>query len=298
MEQFIDLRALARVRDMELVARAVANGFLHGLQASEQRGVGIEFSQYRSYEPGDAPARIDWKLFARSDRYFVREAERESEIDIWLVLDTSESMALKSESGVWTKFDYARYLIASLAYLALRQGDRVGLLAVCEQGPQLVRPLSGMRQWYRILHALKHAELSGRFPNADALTAELARLQRPGLVLLVTDLYQQSDEIEHFLTRISTARNETGVLQLECADERDFPFDGPVRFEDLETGEQVLTSARRARASYLSARDAWSSEMRARLGRLGVGLDRIDVDQPLDHGLFAFLERRRRGLMR
>ncbi|MEP1870824.1 MAG: DUF58 domain-containing protein, partial [Paraglaciecola sp.] len=119
MEQFLDPLVLARVKDMPLVAKTVAQGFLHGLHNSVQRGTGIEFSQYRAYEPGDALSNIDWKLFARSDRYFVREAERESNINIWLVLDASASMlqqASHSNEG-WNKFDYARHLLATIAYI-------------------------------------------------------------------------------------------------------------------------------------------------------------------------------------
>ncbi|MEE4204549.1 MAG: DUF58 domain-containing protein [Halieaceae bacterium] len=297
MEQFIDLRALARVRDMELVARSVATGFLHGVQASEQRGVGIEFSQYRAYEPGDAPSRIDWKLYARSDRYFVREAERESETSVWLVLDTSRSMMLGSEQGVWNKFDYGRYLTATLAYLAQSQGDRVGLLTLGGGAPTLIPALAGTRQWHRILHSLDDLTAGGAFPAHENIGAEIARLQGPGLVILISDLHQERGEISDFLRLVSTQHNEVATLRLECNDERDFPFEGPVRFEDLETGESVLANGRAARAKYLSSREQWLTELKRRLSQWEVGLDTVCSDEPLDAGLHAFLERRRRGLV-
>jgi len=147
MERFIDPKTLARVKDMPLVARSVAEGFLSGIQPSQQRGVGIEFAQYRAYEPGDEPKRIDWKLFARSDRYFVREADRESEIATWIVVDCSRSMAQRSERGAWDKFDYARHLAATLAYLAQRQGDLPGLLMLNTHEQLVVPPAAGERQW-------------------------------------------------------------------------------------------------------------------------------------------------------
>lgn len=280
---------------MSLVARSVANGFLHGIQASQQRGVGIEFSQYRAYEPGDPPARIDWKLFARSDRYFVREAERESETDIWLVLDASRSMAQSSENGVWSKFDYARHLVATLAYLAQSQGDRVGLLVLSTQHQQRLRALAGIRQWQRIVITLEPITSAGVVPAAAEMAADIARLQQAGLVIVVSDLYQQRAEFSDFLQKTSTSHNEVAVLQLECDDERTFPFTGAVRFEDLETGEQILASGKTAREGYLRARKRWLEDTRRALGRWGVGIDTVSTDEPMDQALFAFLKRRYRG---
>ncbi len=139
MQPLIDPLVLASIKDMPLVAKTVAEGLLHGLHDSVQRGSGLEFSQYRAYEPGDALGNIDWKLFARSDRYFVREAERESNINIWLVLDASASMLQRSSESRsdshsksksnkgWHKLDYAKHLLATIAYIAHKQSDTVGL---------------------------------------------------------------------------------------------------------------------------------------------------------------------------
>jgi len=296
VERFIDPRALARVRDLQLVARSVADGFLHGIQASHQRGVGIEFSQYRAYEPGDAPTRIDWKLYARSDRYYVREAERESEVAVWLVLDSSASMTQASEGGAWSKFDYARCLLATLAYLAQGQGDRVGLLTVAGDGQALLPALSGQPQWHRILRRLQTLEPRGRFPGIDAFSVPLERLQGPGLVILISDFHQAGEELEAFVRRVSTGHNETAALQLLCGDELAFPYRGSVRFEDLETGEQVLVSARGARQRFLAARDEYQLRLRRALAARDVVLDTLNVDEPLDRALHGFLDRRRRLL--
>jgi len=294
VEQFIDPRALARVRDMELVARSVADGFLHGIQSSHQRGIGIEFSQYRGYEPGDALSRIDWKLYARSDRFYVREAERESEVAVWLVLDASQSMAQASEGGPWHKFDYARYFLATLAYLAQAQGDRVGLLCFGAAGQELLPALPGQQQWHRILQVLQRTRHGGRFPDAQQLELPLERLQGPGLVMLISDFHQARDELQAFIHRVSTSHNETAALQLVCGDELDFPYRGPVRFEDLESGETVLLSGQRARDAYLASRETYQESLRRALALRNVSLDTLNIDEPLDQGLHAFLERRRR----
>jgi uncharacterized protein (DUF58 family) len=294
MERFIDPRTLARVKDMPLVARSVAEGFLSGIQPSQQRGVGIEFSQYRAYEPGDEPRRVDWKLFARSDRYFVREADRESEIATWIVIDCSRSMAQQSESGAWNKFDYARHLAATLAYLAQRQGDLPGLLMLNDQQQHVVPPAAGEYQWYRILKALHAVAAEGRFPRDAKLLSPVRKLQLPSLVVVISDFYASQDELLSFMRCVTTSRNDVIALQLLCEDETGFPFRGAVNFEDLESGEQILVSGRAARPLYLKALEAYEARLRHAMAQLDVDLEVLDIDRPLDAALRAFLQRRLR----
>ena len=292
MERFLDPRTLARVKDMPLVARSVAEGFLSGIQPSQQRGVGIEFSQYRAYEPGDEPKRIDWKLFARSDRYFVREADRESEITTWIVIDCSRSMAQRSESGAWDKFDYARHLAATLAYLAQRQGDLPGLLMLNTEQQQIVPPAAGERQWHRILRALHAVSAEGRFPADARLLSLVSKLQLPSLVVVISDFHETRDELLSFMRGVATSRNDVIALQLLCEDETAFPFRGAVNFEDLESGERVLVSGRAARARYLEALDDYETRLRQAMAQLDIDLETVDIDRPLDAALQAFLQRR------
>lgn len=292
MERFIDPRTLARVKDMPLVARSVAEGFLSGLQPSQQRGVGVEFSQYRAYEPGNEPKRIDWKLFARSDRYFVREADRESEIATWIVVDCSRSMAQRSEDGAWDKFDYARHLAATLAYLAQRHGDLPGLLMLNTEQQCVVPPTGGERQWHRILRALQTVRAAGRFPDDSSVLSLVRRLQLPSLVVVISDFHETREELLSFMRSISTSRNDVIALQLLCEDETRFPYRGAVNFEDLETGERILVSGRAARAHYLDALVAYQSRLRQAMAQLDIDLETFDIDQPLDAALHAFLQRR------
>ena len=277
---------------MPLVARSVAEGFLSGIQPSQQRGVGIEFSQYRGYEPGDEPKRIDWKLFARSDRYFVREADRESEIATWIVIDCSHSMAQRSEGGAWDKFDYARHLAATLAYLAQRQGDLPGLLMLNTQQQHVVPPAAGEYQWHRILRALHAVAAEGRFPNDTSMLSMVRKLQLPSLVVVISDFHETQDELLSFMRGVATSRNDVIALQLLCEDETAFPFSGAVNFEDLESGERILVSGRAARARYLEALEAYEDRLRQAMAQLDVDLEIVDIDRPLDAALHAFLQRR------
>jgi uncharacterized protein (DUF58 family) len=294
MERFIDPLTLARVKNLPLIAKTVADGFLHGLQQSHQRGIGIEFSQYRAYEPGDPLTRIDWKLFARSDRYFVREAERESEIAIWFVLDTSASMQLAPDGkpGAWSKFEYGRHLLATLSYIAQLQGDHVGLLALSGDRQTLLPPGNGERHWHRLLKELTTVKSGDRFPDASLVKPAIQRLQKTGLVIIISDFYQVSDELSEFIIQVSAGHNEVVAMQLQTADELSFPYKGAIRFEDLETGEQVLVSAPGARDSWLQALANHAQELELFLQRQQVSLHRINIDLPMDKALFDFLSSR------
>jgi uncharacterized protein (DUF58 family) len=294
MERFIDPRTLARVKDLPLVARSVAEGFLSGLQPSQQRGVGIEFSQYRAYEAGDEPKRIDWKLFARSDRYFVREAERESEIATWIVVDCSRSMAQRSDDGAWDKSDYARHLAATLAYMAQRQGDQPGLVLLNSEHQQVVPPAAGKRQWHRILKALHGTPAEGRFPDDGSALTVIRRLQLPGLVVVISDFHERGDELLSFMRGVSTSRNDVIAMQLTCGDEKAFPYRGAIDFEDLETGERILVPAKTARERYFKALADHEARLRHSMAKLEVDLQSLDIDEPLDAALQAFLKRRLR----
>lgn len=291
VERLIDPRTLARVKDLPLIARTVADGFLHGLQQSHQRGVGIEFSQYRPYEPGDPLNQIDWKLFARSDRYFVREAERESELAIWFVLDASASMKLSSESrpGSWNKFEYARHLLATLSYIGQRQGDHVGMLALGGSQQDVLPPGSGERHWHRLLKHLANVNTGGSFPGTEQIKTAISRLQTPSLIIVISDFYQLSNELHDFMTQVATIHTEVVSMQLQCLDELSFPFKGPIRFEDLETREQVLVSAAAARKTWLDSLADHQKSLERFMHRHRISHNRINIDEPMDQALYDFL---------
>lgn len=291
MERFIDPRTLARVKDLPLIAKTVADGFLHGLQQSHQRGVGVEFSQYRQYEPGDPLNHIDWKLFARSDRYFVREAERESEITMWLVLDASASMQQRNDTqpDSWSKFEYAQHLVATLAYIGQQQGDNIGFLAVAGERQELLPPGSGERHWHRLLKLLVNLKSGDTFPQPDLVKLAIDRLQKNSLVFIISDFYQLSNEIDEFVNQVAAGHNEVIALQLQSEDEQTFPFKGAIRFEDLETKEQVLVSASSARETWLKALEKHHRRLLKFMRQRKVSLQTININQPMDQALHDFL---------
>ena len=305
MQRYIDPKTIARIKDLPLVAKTIAEGFLHGLQPSMQRGVGIEFSQYRAYEEGDELNRMDWKLFARSDRYFVREAERESEIDIWFLLDTSRSMlqqSQQSEEG-WKKLEYAKSLIASLSYLANKQGDSFGFMTLdsaktkaiaSDNNNQLMQSSCGERHWQKLLINLLSITDSPFFPAVETLTHQLEKLQKPSLIFVISDFYERNSEISDFLSKINTSLSEVVALQLFSRDEKEFNYNSAVRFKDLESNEEVLVSAKNAKSAYLNALRQFDQKLSTDLAHKNMAHCSLNIDSPLDVGLSEFLRHRNR----
>lgn len=293
MQQFIDPLTLSRVKDLPLVAKIVAQGFLHGLHTSMQRGSGIEFSQYRVYEPGDDLAKIDWKLFARSDRYFVREAERESNLNVWLVMDASESMLHRSEAEEskqgWTKFEYARHLLATVGYIAQKQGDGVGFLGVSSEQATLVPANNGQRHWQKVQLELARIKPGGKFPRLKALQNQLAGLRRNSLVFLVSDFYQHDNELVDFVSNLTNPNVEVVTVQLTSDDEINFPYRGTIRFKDRETRQQIQVSATQIRDNYLKARQQFQSDLNTQLSAAQMQHLVTSIEKPLDQVLYDFL---------
>lgn len=290
--RFLDPRVLAALGDLVLAARTVVDGFMYGVHPSRMRGPGMEFSQYRSYQPGDDLRRLDWKLYGRSDRYFVRESETDTSLTIRLVLDTSRSMA-HEEDGL-TKFDYARLITAALALLSERQGDAVGLVALNEETLVTLPPQRGHQHLHRVLHQLERLEPRGRWPDWRAAERAVSEGGGRGLTVILTDFHQQAEEILHVVRRITTLRHEALVMHLLGRRERDLDWHGALAFEDLETGAHIEVDADSVRVSYQDAQSHELDRVRHDLEDRGARFETITMDQPVDRALRQFLINRER----
>ncbi|WP_299344594.1 DUF58 domain-containing protein [uncultured Pseudoxanthomonas sp.] len=269
----------SRLKDLRLTARRAIGAQGIGVHHSRSRGAGLEFAQYRAYEPGDELRQIDWKLYARSDRFFVREAERESPLTVWIVLDATASMAQR-DGACGTRFDTARSLAACVAELALRQGDRFGLLVLHGEGVRLVAPGNGARQRDQLLLALHGLRADGAFPAQERLGAVFERIAAGDLVLVLSDWFD--DAMPALVERLAAARREVLAIQLLTAEERDFSYTGGHRFRDPETGEELLGDAAALRADYLRRFADAQGVLDARLDAAGIRHARHYTDQQLD----------------
>ena len=281
---------LFSLRNLPLAARQAAEGFLAGAHASRRHGAGMEFSQYRPYQPGDDLRRLDWRLAARSDRYYLRESEVDTSLTVNLMLDASASMNHRDDNGL-TKLDYARLLLASLAYLAQKQGDAVGLSILSPTGLQHLPARADARQLPRLYHALETEVANGTFPEATTLAPLTARRQR-ALTVCVSDLYEEAGEITRLLARLRATSGDVLLLHLVASNELNFSYKGPVTFRDLETGQTIQLDADQQRPAYQRQLQAWLRDTAQQARRQGLDYHLLNTAEPLDGALREFLKRR------
>ena len=286
----LDPRVLARIDNLEFVARAVVEGFLNGLHKSVQLGFSTEFAQHRAYVPGDDLRRLDWRVFARTDRYLIREYEAETNTNVVIALDVSRSMSYGS--GGVTKLDVARVVGASLAYLAHRQRDRVGFAAFASEVAEYIPPAAAHFQL--VLHALGRAQPRER----GELAAPLARLgdalRRRGIIVVLSDCYEAPSAVADAMGGLRTSGHEVVVMHVLDRAELEFPFDEAATFEDLETRERVPLVPQRMRERYRASMRAHLDELERKLLERAVDYVVVNTSQPIEDTLFGYLVRRER----
>ena len=285
---FLDPALLARIGDLPLLARTVVDGFMHGLHRARRVGLSLDFAEHRAYQPGDDIRRIDWRVFGRTDRYYVKEFEADTNASVTFALDASGSMDFGS--GALTKFGYARMLVASLAWLSQRQGDRVGLVSFAGDLLEVVPPST--RHLQLILHTLGRARAGGAGKLAPVLERAARLMQRAGIVVVVSDCYEEPALVQRAAGALRARGHDVILFHLLDPAERDLSGDGAATFEDAETGERLPLRPEALREKYQRQLREHEAELARRLGQ-----DRIDyvpllTSQPLDLALHAYLERR------
>jgi uncharacterized protein (DUF58 family) len=289
---FVDPKALMAIRNLELRARVVVEGFWSGLHRSPYHGFSVEFTEYRPYSPGEDTRCLDWRLYARSDRFYLKKFEDETNLRCHLLVDQSRSMGYRSLA--WSKLDYARTLAATLAWFLHGQGDAVGLFSFDEQ----VRDYLPARHRHGHLRQLMLAlerEPAGRSTNlADPLrrVAELAR--KRGLIVLISDLLAPVDQLERPLARLTAAGHEIVVFQVLDPNELAFYFQNAMLFQDVESQRDIYIDPEAARASYQRRLREHSEGVEAICRKLGFAFHRVVTDRPLDLALLDFLRSRAR----
>lgn len=278
---FVSPQVRARLKDLRLTSRRAAGLQGVGLHHSRSRGAGLEFAQYRAYEPGDELRLVDWKLYARSDRFFVREAERESPLAVWILVDATASMAQEDRARPgWSRLSAAKGIAACVGELALRQGDRFGLVALRDDGLRLLAPATSVRQRDRLLLELRALQAVGRWPAPAQLLPLWQRIGAGDLVVLLSDLFDEG--AVEIATRLAAARREVVAIQLLTVEERDFPFQGGHRFRNPETGDELLGDGAAMRPEFVARFAQARRELNARLDASGIRHAEFVLDQPLD----------------
>ena len=288
--QFLDPAVLARIDNLELLARTVVDGFLSGLHRSPYLGFSLDFAEHRPYMPGDDIRRIDWKLFGRTDRHYIKLFEAETNADFAVLLDVSRSMSYTSH-GV-TKLDYARYLTAALLFFCNRQRDRVGLVTFDEAIVDYVP--SSMKNYNTALHVLDRTT-AGRPGSLRApLLTVTERIRRKGILVLISDFYQEPDAIMDAVVPLRGRGHDVIVFHVLDPAELAFPFEDPSAFEDMESGEQIPVIPAKLREDYTRLLNAHLAELERRFTGSGIDYKVLDTSKPLDLALFSYLSARER----
>lgn len=281
---------LARTTDLSLVIRYVLAGLGHGIHAGRERGAGVEFSEYRAYAPGDEWRRVDWKLLARADRYYVREAERDSHVAVWLWLDASASMAEPSRSVAGLdKLHYARVVLACVAAIAQRQGDAFGLIVCGGDGVKFTPAARGPRQMRRVLAQLSRTEAAGRLPPAETLRASLHFARSPSLIFAVSDFLDWPSAQSEALLRLRHMRHDVRALCLQTEAECAAGFAAGSVWRDPERADGLFSFDAPSRAGYLQNRLDHFAQMTLDCRRADIKSLNARIEQPLPPVLRAWL---------
>jgi len=295
MSLSLDPGALAAIADLELVSRRIVDGTISGLHRSPFHGYSAEFSQYRHYRPGDDLKYVDWKLFARTDRLYTKQYRETTNLVCQVALDVSASMDYRATSGGVSKFEYARLLTSALAHLISRQGDAIGLVTYADVLRQYLPSRGGQAHLRSLLLALKRAGPGGKTDAAAALGRAIDLFKRRGLLIVVSDLYDERPDVERALMRASHIGHDVIVFHVLTRDEVELPFRDDIEVEDPESGQVVVSNGRAAATPYREAISAFLERWRTRSSTYGIDYVRLFTDQPLDAGLRAYLRRRVAG---
>ena len=289
-EKYLDALTITAIESLELRARLVVEGFFAGLHRSPFKGFSVEFSEYRSYQPGDDPRRIDWRAWARSDRYYVKEFEEETNLRLYLVLDSSASMGYpEPSSGAVTKYDYAATLAAALAYLALHQRDAVGLITFAEAVRTVIPPRSSKQHLKAVLSGLASSEPGGDTGIFPVLGQIAERVRRRALIVMFTDLWDETGRAADGLKALRGKKHDVIVFHILDPAEVKFPFREQAVFVDMESEEELRLDAGRVRRGYREALERFRREFRVATADRHIAYAPVTTDTPPAQALLDYL---------
>ncbi len=290
----IDPNSLMKLKNLELRAKVVVQGFMAGIHRSPYHGFSVEFTDYRQYSPGDDIRHVDWKLFARQDRYYIKRFEDETNLRCYLLADMSRSMSYGS--GQHTKMEYARTALATLAYYLSLQRDAVGLLTFDEDIGDFLPPRYRPGQLRRLMLSLERSTAGSRTDLAPPLERIARTANKRGLIVLVSDLLAPVDDLRRNLGFLRSQGHDVIVMRILDPAELSFEFNEPKIFEDMETGRDLFVDPPAIRNSYLNRFAEHAAALKEVCQQLGVDLSTLSTDMPLDRVLFEFFTARsRRG---
>lgn len=289
---YLNLATLARIRNLQLLARTVVEGFILGLHKSPYHGSSVEFSEHRPYAPGDEIKRIDWKLFAKVDRYYVKQYEAETNLVCNILLDASASMAYQSEGSPLSKLQYGCFLAASLAHFMIGQRDATGLTIFDHEVRSVLPPKLSPTHLRRILAELENTEAGKRTHVAGAMNHLADTMKRRGLIVLISDLLDDVEAIKAALRRFRFHGHDVIVFHVMDHAELTFPFERMMQVRDLESGEQTLVAPQTMRDTYMKQLGQFLTAIERAAGDAKADYKLFDTTTPLEIALSEYLYKR------
>ena len=289
---YLDFDTLSRISNMQLLAKTVVEGFILGLHRSPYRGFSVEFAEYRQYAPGDEIRYLDWKLYGKTDRYYVKQFEEETNLNCHIILDKSASMSYGS--GKLTKLQYGSYLAASLAQFMMMQRDATGLVLFDTEIRTLLPARSRTTHLHLMLSELENLQPAGATATGKPLHDLAEGIKKRGLIVLISDLYDEPEDVLSGLQHFKFLGNDVIVFHLMDKAEADFPFDHVTEFIDPETGERIVTAPDSVRKDYLAELEAFCAAYRQGCAALKVDYALFDTSTPLELALSEYLYQRSR----
>ena len=288
----LDPAVLAKIQGLELRARKIVEGYVAGMHRSPYHGFSIEFAEHREYTPGDDLRYLDWKVFGKTDRYYLKQFEEETNLICYLLLDTSESMRYRGPNAALSKLEYAQCLAASLAYLVLRQQDSVGLVTFDAEVRQLVRPSGNPTHLKQLLHVMENSVAEKKTSTGPIFHDLAERLRHRGVVIIFSDLFDDVNTMLAGLKHFRHRRHEVVVLQILDRAEMELPFDRVTMFKGLEGLPDVLTDPRSLRKAYRQELDSFLRQVAGGVRAQRAEYQLVPTDQPFDVVLRTLLTRR------
>ena len=290
----LEPKQLQKISKMELVARQLMDGYMQGMHRSPHVGFALDFAQHRPYAPGDDIKRIDWRAFAKSERFYIKQYEVSTNLRAHIVLDASGSMAYHGRDDAMSKFRYGQYLAACIAYLILHQQDSAGLITFDRSVRDYIPPRSAPAHLMRLLHALDKSRAAGESAIAPILHDVAERIPRRGMVIIVSDLFDEAPALVEALHHLRHQRHEVILLHVMAHDELEFPFRKWSSFEDLENSKDRLRlEPALIRTIYLQNVAEHLKAIREAAGKLHVSHVLLDTSRPFDDALAVYLAQRR-----
>jgi uncharacterized protein (DUF58 family) len=288
-----DPTSLSKYGHLTLVARNLVEGFLTGVHKSPYKGFSVEFAEHRQYYPGDEIRHIDWRAFGKTDRYYIKEYEEETNLKAHLLVDASGSMAYKGKHP--SKFQYAQYVAASLSYLMLHQRDAVGLSLHDTRVRKLIKPKASSKHLLMVLRALEEAKPEGETSLAPLWHQVAEQVKQRSLIVILSDCFEETAPLLRALQHFRHRRHEVMLFHILAPEEIEFPFKKWTQFRNLEmSGNRLLVDPQRLRREYLQNFERFCKDLRDACGRAQVDYHLMRTDEPVDRALGIYLTRRQR----